>query len=90
MGVGEFYLKIHYSHYLTRLATEGLTRMRNDIGLDGRFLREGDDFAVMDDEVTVTSSSTFLAKNLGDYFLCETTLARFWCVVGLGLYQFLV
>ena len=52
MGVGESYLKVHYSHYLPRLATEDLTRMRNDIGLDGRFLREGDDFAVMDDEVT--------------------------------------
>jgi hypothetical protein len=53
MGVGESYLKVHCSHYLPRLATEDLTRMRNDIGLNGRFLREGDDFAVMDDEVTV-------------------------------------
>ncbi len=52
MGVGESYLKDHYSHYMPRLATEDLTRMRNDIGLDGRFLREGDDFAVMDNEET--------------------------------------
>jgi len=50
MGVGESYLKKHYSHFLPRLATEDLTRMRNDIGLDGRFLLEGDDFAVMDDD----------------------------------------
>lgn len=50
MGVGETYLKKHYSHYLPRLATEDLTRMRNDIGLDGRFLHEGEDFAVMDVE----------------------------------------
>lgn len=50
MGVGESYLKKHYSHYLPRLATEDLTRMRSDIGLDGRFLHEGEDFAVMDVE----------------------------------------
>ena len=50
MGVGETYLKKHYSHYLPRLATKDLTRMRNDIGLDGRFLHEGEDFAVMDVE----------------------------------------
>ena len=50
MGVGETYLKKHYSHFLPRLATEDLTRMRSDIGLGGRFLREGDDFAVMDVE----------------------------------------
>lgn len=50
MGVGESYLKKHYSHFLPRLATEDLTRMRSDIGLDGRFLHEGDDFAVMDVE----------------------------------------
>ena len=52
MGVGETYLKKHYSHFLPRLATEDLTRMRSNIGLGGRFLREGDDFAVMDNEET--------------------------------------
>ena len=50
MGVGETYLKKHYSHFLTRLATEDLTRMRSDIGLGGRYLKEGDDFALMDVE----------------------------------------
>ncbi len=32
------------------MATADLTLMRSDMGLGGRFLREGDDFAVMDDE----------------------------------------
>jgi len=48
MGVTEPYLRKHYSHYLPRLATEDLTRMRSDIGLGGKFLKEGEDFTLMD------------------------------------------
>ena len=35
MGVSEPYLRKHYSHFLTRLATADLMKMRNDIGLRG-------------------------------------------------------
>ena len=51
MGCGETYLRKHYSHYLARLATADLMVMRNDIGLGGEMLKEGDDFALLD-EVT--------------------------------------
>jgi integrase len=51
MGCGETYLRKHYSHYLARLATADLMVMRSDIGLGGEMLKEGDDFAVID-EVT--------------------------------------
>jgi len=48
MGCGEKYLKDHYSHFLTRLATADLTRMDNAIGLGGVLIPEGEDFAVPD------------------------------------------
>lgn len=51
MGVTEPYLRKHYSHYLTRLATADLMSMRKDIGLGGEMLREGDDFT-LNDEMT--------------------------------------
>ena len=47
MGVSEPYLRKHYSHFLTRLATADLMRMRNDIGLRGE-LKEGGDFTIPD------------------------------------------
>ena len=48
MGCGEKYLKDHYSHFLTRLATADLTRMDDAIGLGGVLIPEGEDFAVPD------------------------------------------
>ena len=36
MGCGETYLRKHYSHYLARLATADLMKMRKDIGLGGK------------------------------------------------------
>ena len=48
MGCGEKYLKDHYSHYLSRLATADLTRMDDAIGLGGVLIPEGEDFAVPD------------------------------------------
>ena len=51
MGCGETYLRKHYSHYLARLATADLMVMRKDIGLGGEMLKDGDDFALVD-EVT--------------------------------------
>ena len=62
MGAEENCLKKHYAHYLPYRVTEDLTRMRNDIALDGSFLHEVDEFVVMDDQVIVTSSSTFVVK----------------------------
>lgn len=50
MGVTEQYLRKHYDHSLTRLATADLMRMRSDIGMGGKFLKEGGDFALLDDE----------------------------------------
>ena len=47
MGVTEPYLRKHYSHFLTRLATADLMKMRNDIGLRGE-LKEGGDFTIPD------------------------------------------
>ena len=47
MGVSEPYLRKHYSHFLTRLATADLMKMRNDIGLRGE-LKEGGDFTIPD------------------------------------------
>ena len=49
MGVTEAYLRKHYDHSLTRLATADLMRMRSDIGMGGKFLKEGEDFALLDD-----------------------------------------
>jgi len=49
MGVTEAYLRKHYDHSLTRLATADLMRMRSDIGMGGKFLQEGEDFALLDD-----------------------------------------
>ena len=51
MGVTEPYLRKHYSKYLIRLATADLMSMRQDIGLCGEMMREGDDFTLTD-EVT--------------------------------------
>ena len=48
MGCEEVYLRKHYSHYLTRLATNDLMLMRKDIGLGGELIKEGDDFALID------------------------------------------
>ena len=48
MGVTEPYLRKHYSHYLTRLATEDLTRMNSAIGIGGTLLAEGSDFTIPD------------------------------------------
>ena len=47
MGVTEPYLRKHYSHFLTRLATADLMKMRDDIGLRGA-LQDGDDFTLSD------------------------------------------
>ena len=48
MGVTEPYLRKHYSHYLTRLATADLMRMDKEMGLGARPITEGQDFAVPD------------------------------------------
>ena len=48
MGVTEPYLRKHYSHYLTRLATADLMRMDKEMGLGARPIDEGQDFAIPD------------------------------------------
>jgi len=48
MGVTEPYLRKHYSHFLTRLATADLMRMDKEMGLGARPIAEGEDFAVPD------------------------------------------
>ena len=48
MGVTEPYLRKHYSHYLTRLATADLMRMDKEMGLGGKLIPEGEDFVVPD------------------------------------------
>jgi len=48
MGVTETYLRKHYSHYLTRLATADLMKMDKEIGLGATPIAEGDDFVVPD------------------------------------------
>ncbi len=48
MGVTEPYLRKHYSHYLTRLATEDLMKMNSDIGIGGRIIPDGEDFTIPD------------------------------------------
>ena len=54
--------KNHYAHNFPYRVTEDLTRMRNDIALDGSFLHEGDELVVIDGQVIVTSSSAFVVK----------------------------
>ena len=49
MGVQEQYLREHYDHSMSRLATSELIKFRKDLGLGGKILREGQDFALMDD-----------------------------------------
>ena len=46
MGVGEIYLRKHYSKYLSRLATADLMKMDRDIGLGGKIISRGNDFAI--------------------------------------------
>ncbi len=48
MGVTEPYLRKHYSHYLTRLATDDLMKMNSDIGIGGRIIPDGEDFIIPD------------------------------------------
>ena len=48
MGVTEPYLRKHYSHYLTRLATEDLMKINNEIGIGGTLIPEGEDFVIPD------------------------------------------
>ena len=48
MGVTEPYLRKHYSHFLTRLATDDLMKMNNEIGLGGKLIPEGEDFFIPD------------------------------------------
>ena len=50
MGVTEPYLRKHYSHFLTRLATDDLMKMNNEIGLGGRMIPDGEDFYIPDDQ----------------------------------------
>jgi hypothetical protein len=45
MGVGEQYLKKHYSHYLTRLADADLMKMNDEIGV-GKVITNGEDFFI--------------------------------------------
>ena len=49
MGVQEQYLREHYDHSMSRLATSELIKFRKDLGRGGKILREGQDFALMDD-----------------------------------------
>ena len=42
MGVTEPYLRKHYSHYLTRLATDDLMKINKDIGLGGKVFSKDD------------------------------------------------
>ena len=46
MGVTETYLRKHYSKYLTRLATADLMKMDKDIGLGGKIISLGNEFAI--------------------------------------------
>ena len=46
MGVTEPYLRKHYSHYLTRLATEDLMKINSDIGIGGTLIPDGEDFVI--------------------------------------------
>ena len=46
MGVTEPYLRKHYSHYLTRLATEDLMKINTDIGIGGTLIKDGEDFVI--------------------------------------------
>jgi integrase len=46
MGVGEQYLKKHYSHYLTRLADADLMKMNNEIGVGAKVIPDGEDFFI--------------------------------------------
>jgi len=48
MGVTEPYLRKHYSHYFTRLATADLMKMDKAMGLGGKLIPEGEDFVVPD------------------------------------------
>jgi len=48
MGVTETYLRKHYSHYLTRLATADLMKMDKEIGLGATPIVDGEDFFVPD------------------------------------------
>ncbi len=48
MGVTEPYLRKHYSHYLSRLATADLMKMDKEIGLGGTIIPAGEDFMVPD------------------------------------------
>lgn len=48
MGVTETYLRKHYSHYLTRLATADLMKMDKEIGLGAIPIAEGEDFVIPD------------------------------------------
>ena len=42
MGVTEPYLRKHYSHYLTHLATDDLMKINKDIGLGGKVFSKDD------------------------------------------------
>ena len=48
MGVTEPYLRKHYSHFLTRLATDDLMKMNDHIGLGGKIIPMGEDFTITD------------------------------------------
>ena len=48
MGVKQQYLNKHYSHYLTRLASDDLMKMNDHIGLGGKIISMGDDFTITD------------------------------------------
>ena len=48
MGVKQTYLNKHYSHYLTRLASDDLMKMNAHIGLGGKIIPMGDDFTISD------------------------------------------
>ncbi len=46
IGVTENYLRKHNSKYLIHLATADLMKMDKDIGLGGKIISEGNDFAI--------------------------------------------
>ena len=48
MGVKQQYLNKHYSHYLTRLASDDLMKMNDHIGLGGKIISMGEDFTITD------------------------------------------
>jgi len=48
MGVKQQYLTKHYSHYLTRLASDDLMQMNAHIGLGGKIIPMGEDFTITD------------------------------------------